>query len=145
MGAFGIALRLNWLELEEAVEEDAQIGLDVADRVLVALVPAGCRASAPWPVVPGAPGEEGDLGRRIAEAQRVVEVEVLQLVRADHGLRLLPGLRSIGVAGDQLRADLGVEDLEQDCARLERRGCSVWATQRIRYWIRVFGTLALTS
>ena len=37
--------------------------------------------------LPGVPGEEGDLRRRVAEAQQVVEVEILQLVGPDRGLR----------------------------------------------------------
>src|SRR5438067_10181187 len=49
--------------LEEAPQEDAEPLADFTELVLVA---------------PGAPREKGDLGRRVAEAQGVVEIEGLQ-------------------------------------------------------------------
>src|SRR5256885_4808341 len=73
--------------LEEAPQEDREPFADLHQRVLIA---------------PGVPREVGDFGRRIAEAQRVVQVEVLQLVGAYRALGLL-------LAGDQLRTDVGFE------------------------------------
>ena len=67
-------------------------------------------------VVPGVPGQEGDLGRPEAQPRQVVQVEVLQGVRAD---RLLGRLDGAGGAGrDQLGRDLGVQDVVQDRGRV---------------------------
>src|SRR5438874_12151008 len=60
--------------LEEAPQEDAEPLADLAEAVLVA---------------PRVPRKVRDLGRGIAEAQRVVQVEVLQLVGYDRALGLL--------------------------------------------------------
>ena len=67
-------------------------------------------------IVPGVPGEKGDLGRPVAEARQVEEIEILQRIGPD---RLLGRLDRAASAGrDQLRRDFGVEDVVQDRGRL---------------------------
>src|ERR1043166_3916338 len=65
--------------------------------------------------VPRAICQEGDSRRRIAEAERVIEIEVLQLVRSDN---CLAGLESVGTleCWNQLRTDLRPEHIEQGFA-----------------------------
>src|SRR5204862_47717 len=78
---------------------------------------ASRRTILPWQaafarILPRLPGEEGDLRRRQAVAKDVEEEEIVQLVGADPVLgRLNPALL---VGGDELWADLGVEDGLED-------------------------------
>src|SRR5262249_36816695 len=77
--------------LEEATYESRKPLLDVSDRVLIAAIGGYIRPVAYPSIAPRAPGHERDLRWQITEAQRVVQVEVLKLVRADHRFRALAG------------------------------------------------------
>src|SRR4051794_36404551 len=92
---------LELREAEEAVQEDLQPALALADRVLVAAL--GRDQIGPWTALAVGPrvlGEERDLARPVTEAQQVEQVEVLQLVGPD--LALAVAGRLVALAGDQL-------------------------------------------
>ena len=61
-----------------------------------------------------------------------------------HALGALRRLAGVAVAGHQLGADLGVQDVEQHIVAPAAADLPVSATQRTRCVISVFGTLALT-
>jgi len=103
LGAVGHAATLELAGLEEAPQEDLKPVPDAGEVVLVAALdrqvvgPLSMLA-----VVPGMPGEEGDLARLEAVAGDVEGVEVLQLVGADAGLaqgrgHARPGFNLLGV------------------------------------------------
>ncbi|SOZ01697.1 conserved protein of unknown function [Cupriavidus taiwanensis] len=112
LGRIRHARALELAGAEEAVQEDRQVALDVGQAVLVACHVRAVGPDAALAVAPGVQCQEGDLGRGKAKAQRVVEVEVLQLVRADGAFGLLLGA-VVAVAGDQLGTDVGVEHRQQ--------------------------------
>jgi hypothetical protein len=93
-------------------------------------------------VLPGRVRQEGHLGGIEAEAQHVVQVEVLQLVRADGAFGALLGL-AVGRAGHQFGLISVPRISSSTCASL-RPITPDSATQRTRCEISVFGTLALT-
>ena len=99
MGAFGIALRLNWLRKKRCRNTPSHLRIS---RSLY-LPRQACQA------------QERDLGRRVAEPQDVVQVEVLQLVRADDARCL-----ALLAAGHQLGRDLGVQDRAARASRRRR-------------------------
>ena len=68
------------------------------------------------PACEGRLGQPEDLRRAEAEAEDVVEIEVVQLVGADEVFRLLGDLAVLG--GQQLGGDGGVEDVQQHPAQL---------------------------
>src|SRR5919202_1625540 len=77
---------LELAELEEAIQEGTQMALDLGDGVLAAVPGRHGRPDALLASVPRAVLEKRDPRGRVAEAQRVVQVEVLQLIRADNRL-----------------------------------------------------------
>ena len=129
-GAFGIAERLNWLVRKKRSRNTPEPVLDLRERVLLA---------------PRVLREERDLARQIAEAEHVVQEEVLELVRTDDAFAVRD--RPIGVRvivrnelGGDLRGEHGLEHLAGGIRELV--GCR--SAQRIRNWMSVFGTEALT-
>ena len=64
------------------------------------------------------PGQEGDLGRLQPEAGDVEQAEVLQRIGADDGLGALD--LTVRAGRNQLRADLGGEDLVEHAGGLRR-------------------------
>ena len=80
LGRVGNRAALELAQLEEAVQESMQMSLDSRDVVLVAAVGRDIRPMAGVLVVPRVVRQERDLRRRVSEAKRVVEVEIVQLV-----------------------------------------------------------------
>jgi hypothetical protein len=146
-GPFGMAERLNWLKPKKRHRNSSQPLADVVEVVGVALVLGEALGPAAGVcVAPGVPGQERHLRRRQALAGDVVQEEVVQLVGAD----LVLGALDLGVVGvgvlvgrDQLGGDHGVEDRQQDAVGLGSH-CSVRTVQRMRCWMRVFGTPLFT-
>src|SRR5262245_29485556 len=118
LGRIRDAAALELAQSEEALDEQAQVGLDVGQLIFVAPVDRDVRPRAPLLVAPRRMREEGDLRRRVPEAEDVVEVEVLELVRADDSLCRLGRARIPFVPRHQLRRDVRVEDLHEERARL---------------------------
>ena len=115
-GPLGRAERLNWLVKKRRRNSASQL-LDLAQRI--GAPRAGRQVGGPralLDIVPGVPGEEGDLRRPEAEARQVVEVEILQRVGADRLLGRLDG--AARADRDELGRDFGVEDVVQDRGRL---------------------------
>ncbi len=82
-----------------------QMCLDRRDVVLVAAIARNVRPFARVPVAPRIVSEERDLRRRISEAQRVVQKEIVQLVGAKRRFGVVAGASVLRGAGDQLGAD----------------------------------------
>src|ERR671931_162547 len=91
---------------------------DLSDAVLMPPILWNVGPGTESTVAPTAIGEKGDFGGKIPQAREIVEVEILQFVGPDHGLRLLTGLVSNAVPRHQLRAELGIEDGPQHPTRL---------------------------
>ena len=108
LGAFGATERLNWLVWKKRCRKLPRCFLIAPIAYSWRAASRAVGPAAERRVVPRRPGEEGDLARREAVAQHLVEVEVLQLVRADHVFRRLRRLVA-GRPGNQLGADLGGE------------------------------------
>src|SRR5919204_6949191 len=91
--------------------------LELTNAVLVTVFGWNVRPHTFVTCVPGTVAQECYPGRRVAEAQRVVQIEVLQLVGTDDSLARLD-LRRAFASRNQLRADLRTEHLEQRIADL---------------------------
>src|SRR5207302_3389671 len=85
-GRVGQRAALELAELEKPEQEGAQMPFELADGVLVAVLGWHVRPGAFLARMPRAVAQESDARRRVAKAQRVVQVEVLQLVRTDDRL-----------------------------------------------------------
>jgi hypothetical protein len=114
---------------------------DLAEIVFVATLSRDVGPSAALAIAPRVVGEERHFGRRISEAQRVVEKEIVQFIGTDRGLGILR--RRVTIAGDELRTD-GVSRISSRTALASWPSSSFSATQRITCWMSVFGTLAFT-
>ena len=101
--------------LDEAVQEHPQPCLDRGKVVLVApVLGQQLRPRAAAAVTPRVVGEVGDPAGSVPEPQRVVQMEILQLVGADDVLGpLQPRLCRSVLRRHELRGDLGVEDRGQ--------------------------------
>jgi hypothetical protein len=77
---------LELAALEEALQEHLEPSADRREVVFATLVLGhGVRPRSALAVAPRGGRKEGDLARPITEAAHVVQVEVLQVVRADDG------------------------------------------------------------
>jgi hypothetical protein len=68
-------------------------------------------------VSPATVREKRDLGGFVAEAEGIIESEVVKFIGADDILGFLRGLLAIGVPGNKFGAELGVEYGTEDAAR----------------------------
>ena len=92
LGAVGQGRTLELAGAEEAVQKDSQPFLDDGQGVCVALRRRqGARPGAAGLVFPCGPGQKGHLARPVAEAQHIVQVEIMQLIGADDVFRALGG------------------------------------------------------
>ena len=148
LGALGMRRALELAGLEEAVRK-TRSQCSICSRMYSLRRSGGIRSGqAPRvAVAPGLVGEPRDLARPVAEAQHVVQEEVLQLIGADGLLAVLVrafAAESVGTARrDQLGRDRGVEHGGQH-APASAPNWSVSIAQRSRNWISVLGTEALT-
>lgn len=90
-------------------------------------------------------GEERDLARPVAEAQHVVEEEVLELVGPHDVFRVLLGPVMVGVrAGRDELGEMAVSTMSPKTALASSENWPVSIAQRMRKRIRDLGTEALT-
>src|SRR5690242_911687 len=91
------------------------MAFDIADGVLVAPLGRNIRPHPRIARMPRAVGQKGDPRRRVPETERVIQVEILQLVGSNDrlaGLELVLALNR----GDELRTDFGPQHVEQRLA-----------------------------
>src|SRR5947208_4469048 len=74
---------LKLADLEETPGEDTQPVLDLTNAVFMSVGLQDIRPVAEGTITPGTVGEEGDLGRSIAQTGGVIHVEIVQLVGAN--------------------------------------------------------------
>src|ERR1019366_1842452 len=113
LGRVGDTTALELAQLKKAVQKRMQMSLDRRDVVLVAAIARNVRPLARVLVAPRIVSKERDLRRRVSEAQRVVEEEIVQLVGAKRRFGVVAGMSVLRGAGDQLGADWSGENLEQ--------------------------------
>ena len=107
-GPFGIAERLNWLVWKKRFRKIPSQWRDFVEVVGPAFLQRhGLRPGSAASITPGGRSEKGNFARAIAEAAHVIQMKILEIERADDGLRKiasvpapLPGTSSgeIGVS-----------------------------------------------
>src|SRR5215472_8198957 len=95
-------------QLEEPKQEGTQMSFDFGEIVLVTFVLRNIRPRIKQAIMPRTISQESDFGRGKPEADRVIEVKILQFVRPDERLGCL---NRAGLPRHQFRADLSGEDL----------------------------------